>query len=190
MEDVAVTIFRVVIIAIMILATIKCDKRKRTTGKGAAGSDSRPAETPWEPQPRQNTSPAPAPTAKRVLPTPTPTPTPAPTPASTRVPSPAPVTEPQRQPRPQVIRKSAVPIPQRVEYVEVDPDAAEAMAAEYYKTRSAYSPLAAADRPAVHERTEHNDAESTDGSDILDRFNLRDAVIYSEILRPKFDEQA
>ena len=171
MEDVAVTIFRVVIIALLILGAVKRDKRKRTTGKGTDGSGNRPA-IPWE-QPRQSESSAPAPAANRV-----------PTQASI----PVPAAEPQRRTHGQDIRKSVVPASQRVEYVEVDPEEAEAMAAEYYKKRSTYSPVAGAEKPAVKDRPEHADDREGDGSDIAGRFNIRDAVLYSEILRPKFEE--
>ena len=177
MEDIAVTIFRVIIIAILIIGAIRRDKRKRMAGKGAAGSGNRPAETPWESQPRRNASPASAPAADRGVPAPA------------SVPSPA--AEPQRQTRQQVLCKSGVPTAQRVEYVEVDPDEAEAMAAEYYRKRNVSAPQNARTSAAPAEEAAKPasvSATERDEEGIAGRFNLRDAVLYSEILKPKFDE--
>ena len=153
MEDIAVTIFRIIIIAMLIVGVASRDKRKRTTaGKDTTGSGDHPSESATVPQPHRNTSPIPAPTAKRLVPSPTPAPAPARTPAPAPAPAPAPVTEPVRRPQP---------------------------------VRNVVVPASAADEPS-----EPHESGADMQDDILDRFNLRDAVIYSEILRPKFDEQA
>lgn len=172
MEDIAVIIFRVVFITILIVGFVKREQRRQTSGKGS-GTGSGPAEMPSEPRKPQHSSPAPASTAKRTV-----------------VPTPAPASamEPARQQRNGTARVS-----QNVEYVNVNPDGVEAMAAEYYRKRDAYSPIATAEKPS----NEHADSadrrtngREDDGGDFMERFNLRDAVLYSEILRPKFDEQA
>lgn len=137
MEDVAVTIFRIVIIAVFILSFVKRDKRKRTADR-STGPESRPMEIPMEPQ----------------------------------------MSRPQ-----QPLRKDVKPAPQRVQVVEVDPAEAEAMAAEYYKKRT-YTPVTGKNEPAHG----HAEPEEGDHGDFAAQFNLRDAVLYSEILKPKFDD--
>lgn len=189
MEDVAVTIFRLVIIGVILLGIVRRDKRKRMTGKDS-GSDNgpeRPTEIPWEPLPRPTAAPQPAPTAKSAVP--------------------APAAEQPRRPKP--LRKAAMAEYQPADAVEVDPDEAEAMVAEYYKNRQSYTPVThtaaarthAADTISSGEAAAHDErgeggekgkggdcGENSENSGILSRFDLRDAVLYSEILKPKFDE--
>ena len=169
MEDFAVTIFRIVIIAFLIIGVVKRDKRKRMSGKGSgSGSGSGSFGKPFE---QQQSLPVPVPVEKRTV-----LPTPAPNHKSSQA---------TGQSRQQPLHKSAAPAQQRVAYVEVDPDEAEAMATEYYKTRNAYSPLVTAEKPSIERK--HADDKKDESDDIADRFNIRDAVLYSEILRPKFD---
>ena len=188
MEDVAVTIFRLVIIGFILLGIVRRDKRKRMTGKdsGSYNGPERPTEIPWEPLPRPTAAPQPAPTAKSAVP--------------------APAAEQPRRPKP--LRKAAMAEYQPADAVEVDPDEAEAMVAEYYKNRQSYTPVThtaaarthAADTISSGEAAAHDErgeggkggkgGDCGENSGILSRFDLRDAVLYSEILKPKFDEQA
>ena len=172
MEDIAVGIFRVIIIAILIISVVSRNKRQRAAGHGS-GSDNSPAEMPWDMPHRDRTSTPMPPAANQ---------TPAPSAAQPRMPQPRPqqakriVTEP-------VVAKS------RTQPVAAEPDEAEAMAAEYYRTRGAYRPAVSAESVAAQGPSEPASvAETAEKDDITARFNRRDAVWYSEILRPKFDE--
>ena len=178
MEDIAVLIFRIVFIIVLITGVVMRGKRQRPAG-GNSDSEKRPANTPWKPIQQRNAAPAesvpagpvPVPSVKRVVPQPA-----------------GHVNPPQK-----MAQSAAV---QRVESDATDPDKAEAMAYEYYRQRSAggSAPRVAksAFQPASHTAAETAaiaaDAATDNGTDIVERFNLRDAVLYSEILRPKFDE--
>ena len=161
MEEIRDIIFVVVAVLFVVVDAVR-KKNRRAAGKGrGAEVDNRPVEMSQESLPRKNR--------------------PSVQPAKPTVPAPAAGGGEPRQP----LRKPAVaPAMQRAELVEVDADEAEAMAAEYYKTRGAYEPLAAAaDTP--DSRTHGAETENTD---IIGNFNIRDAVLYSEILRPKFED--
>ena len=172
MEDVAVFIFRVIIIVALIIGAVKRAKRQRSSG-GDTASGHIPTEAPQMPAPHCET--ASAQPARNIVPEPT-------------------------SARPRKIRQSpatakqvvieAVPMPQRKTTVEANPDDAEAMAAEYYRTRSAYKPAVSQAAMVSEQSTSEatSAAGTTEKEDIMERFNLRDAVLYSEILRPKFDE--
>lgn len=180
MEDIAVLIFRIVFITVLITGVVMRGKRQRPAG-GNSDSEKRPANTPWKPIQQRNAAPAESVPAGAA---------PAPVPSVKRVvPQPAGHVNP-----PHKMAQSAAA--QRVETDATDPDKAEAMAYEYYRKRSAggSAPRVAksAFQPAPHTAAETAtiaaDAATDNGTDIVERFNLRDAVLYSEILRPKFDE--
>lgn len=173
MEDVAVTIFRVIFIAILILGAVK---RRQPKGRKSA-SDNRPADTSRGPVAPESQQPV-------VMQRPAQT-----QPSPSRQQSPG---RPQQATKPrQIIRQQPVivrqpePLPAAV---EVDPDEAEAMAAEYYKNRTRYTPAAPSESVAPAPEDRAGRADEGEETWISGRFNLRDAVLYSEILKPKFDE--
>ena len=192
MEDVAVTIFRLIIIALILVGVVRRNKRKRTTDKDF-DSDNRsggPTEIPWESLLRRK---APTESATPAMP------------ASRQNtasrqnlesrPNPDSTAEPQhrRQPSAQKRREAY-----DAETVAVDAD--RTVTYEYYKKRNTSASAAkqtprqsVAAEPARSTIAAAEGSESAHGSDtgdIIENFNLRDAVIYSEILKPKFDEQA
>lgn len=203
MEDVAVVIFRVVFIAIVVAGFVKRSRQTRTTGRGkdSAGrpttppfeSQQRPDEmasgptvaTPARPAPATSARPAPATTTRpanargagRVAPAaanPSANPSVNPSANSSSAghsvkPSARPSAQPQMMAQ-AVPQRTALPI---VPYPQSHPQPQPAV------PRTAQSAAEQSVAPAV---------ETDDRADIIDNFNLRDAVLYSEILRPKFDE--
>ena len=171
MEDIAVGIFRAIIIAILIISVVSRNKRQRAARHG--GSDNSPAEMPWD-MPHRDRASTPVPPAANQ--------TPAPSAAQPRMPQPRPQQAKRIVTEPVVAKSRTLP-------VAAEPDEAEAMAAEYYRTRGAYRPAVSAESVAAQRPSEPASvAETAEKDDITARFNLRDAVLYSEILRPKFDE--
>lgn len=199
MEDVAVVIFRIVFIAIVVAGFVKRSRQTRTTGRGkdSAGRPTTPpfeshqrpdetasgptAATPARPASATSVRPAPATTARpanarnagRVAPAaanPSANPSVNPSSAGPYVkPSARPSVQPQMmaQAVPQRTAQPIVPYPQS----HPQPQPAVPRTAQLTAEQSV--------APAV---------ETDDRADIIDNFNLRDAVLYSEILRPKFDE--
>ena len=178
MEDIAAGIFRVIVIAIVIISVVSRNKRQRAAGRGG-DSEERPAEMPWD-VPRHDMTPTPGPTVNEV---------------------PAPAQQQPRKPRPTNVKKAvieSVTPSQRRPVAEAEAGDAEAMAAEYYRSRGDYkslrktaTPVAAAQQKAAvaaEAAGESDMAKEAETDDVTTRFNLRDAVLYSEILKPKFDE--
>ena len=171
MEDIAVDIIRAVFVAILIISVVLRNKRQRMAGKGKESAD-HPAETPWMPQPQRDMTSAPMPQAGG-------------TPAAQPPRKSRPVQSPAKAKK--AVTETVVP-PQRIVPAEIGADDAETMAAEYYRSRNAYRPTAAQTAQPIETEAEKSSVDRVDESGFSERFNLRDAVLYSEILKPKFDE--